>query len=74
LNDVLLEQLANDGNGKHAYMDDLDEAQKLFVENLTSILQVIALDATPAPQAERCRGDPGRFHPRCGALPPPDRV
>jgi len=35
---------------------------------------VIALDATPAPQAERCRGDPGRLQPRCGRLLPPDRV
>ena len=28
-----------------AYVDDLNEAQKLFVDNLTSTLQVIALDA-----------------------------
>jgi len=45
LNDVLLEQLANDGNGNYTYVDDLDEARKLFVDNLTSTLQVIALDA-----------------------------
>jgi Ca-activated chloride channel family protein len=44
-NDVLMEQLANDGNGNYAYIDNLDEAQKLFVEDLTSTLQVIALDA-----------------------------
>jgi len=44
-NDVLMERLANDGNGSYAYIDDLDEAQKLFVEDLTSTLQVIALDA-----------------------------
>jgi len=44
-NDVLMEQLANDGNGSYAYVDSLDEAQKLFVEDLTSTLQVIALDA-----------------------------
>jgi Ca-activated chloride channel family protein len=44
-NDVLMEQLANDGNGNYAYVDTLDEAQKLFVEDLTSTLQVIALDA-----------------------------
>jgi Ca-activated chloride channel family protein len=44
-NDVLLEQLANDGNGTYAYIDDVDEAQRLFVDNLTSTLQVIALDA-----------------------------
>ena len=42
---MLLEQLANDGNGNYAYVDDLGEARKLFVENLTSTLQVIALDA-----------------------------
>jgi len=44
-NDMLMEQLADNGNGSYAYVDDLDEAQKLFVENLTSTLQVIALDA-----------------------------
>lgn len=44
-NDVLMEQLANDGNGNYAYVDDIDEAQKLFVEDLTSTLQVIARDA-----------------------------
>ena len=44
-NDVLMEQLADNGNGSYAYVDDLDEAQKLFVEDLTSTLQVIALDA-----------------------------
>ena len=45
LNDVLMEQLADNGNGNYAYVDDIDEAQKLFVEDLTSTLQVIALDA-----------------------------
>ncbi len=44
-NDVLMEQLADNGNGSYAYIDDLDEAKKLFVEDLTSTLQVIALDA-----------------------------
>jgi Ca-activated chloride channel family protein len=44
-NDVLMEQLANDGNGVYAYVDNIDEAQKLFVEDLTSTLQVIARDA-----------------------------
>jgi Ca-activated chloride channel family protein len=44
-NDVLLEQLANDGNGTYAYIDDMDEARRQFVDNLTSTLQVIALDA-----------------------------
>jgi Ca-activated chloride channel homolog len=49
-----MEALADNGNGSYAYVDHLDEAQKLFVEDLTSTLQVIALDATPAPPAERC--------------------
>jgi Ca-activated chloride channel family protein len=40
-----MEQLADNGNGNYAYVDDLDEARKLFVEDLTSTLQVIALDA-----------------------------
>jgi Ca-activated chloride channel family protein len=40
-----MEHLADNGNGSCAYVDDLDEARKLFVEDLTSTLQVIALDA-----------------------------
>ncbi len=44
-NDVLLEQLADRGDGNYAYIDTLDEARKLFVENLTGTLQVIAKDA-----------------------------
>ena len=44
-NDVLMEQLADKGNGFYAYVDDIQEAKRLFIENLTSTLQVIALDA-----------------------------
>jgi len=44
-NDVLLEQLADRGDGSYAYIDDMDEARRLFVEELTSSLQVIAYDA-----------------------------
>lgn len=44
-NDVLMEQLANDGNGSYAYVDTLAEARRVFVENLTGTLQVIAKDA-----------------------------
>ena len=44
-NDVLMEQLADQGNGFYAYVDDIEEAGRLFVENLTSTLQVIAMDA-----------------------------
>jgi Ca-activated chloride channel homolog len=43
-NDYLMEQLANDGNGSYAYVDDIDEAKRIFVENLTGTLQVIAKD------------------------------
>jgi Ca-activated chloride channel homolog len=44
-NDVLMEQLADNGNGFYTYVDSLKEARRLFVENLTSTLQVIAMDA-----------------------------
>jgi Ca-activated chloride channel family protein len=44
-NDALLERLADHGNGMYAYVDTIDEAQKLFVDNLTSTLEVIAMDA-----------------------------
>ncbi|NJN65744.1 MAG: VWA domain-containing protein [Chloroflexaceae bacterium] len=44
-NDYLMEQLADDGNGNYAYVDTLDEAHRVFVENLTGLLQVIARDA-----------------------------
>ena len=44
-NDVLMERLANDGNGSYAYVDTLAEARRVFVENLTGTLQVIAKDA-----------------------------
>lgn len=44
-NDVLMEQLANKGNGSYAYVDTLKEAKRIFKENLTGTLQVIAKDA-----------------------------
>ena len=44
-NDILMEQLANKGNGSYAYVDTLSEAKRIFVENLTGTLQVIAKDA-----------------------------
>ncbi len=44
-NDVLMEQLADQGNGAYAYVDDLAEARRIFVENLTGTLQTIASDA-----------------------------
>ncbi len=44
-NDVLMEQLADQGNGFYAYVDSMEEANRLFVDDLVSILQVIAYDA-----------------------------
>jgi len=44
-NDVLMEQLADRGDGAYAYVDDLDEARRVFVENLTGTLQTIARDS-----------------------------
>ena len=44
-NDVLMEELANDGDGAYYYVDSVDEARTLFVENLTGTLQNIARDA-----------------------------
>jgi Ca-activated chloride channel family protein len=44
-NDVLMEQLADDGDGFYAYVDTLKEAERLFVHDLTGTLQTIALDA-----------------------------
>ena len=44
-NDVLMEQLANDGDGNYSYVDTLSQARRVFVENLTGTLQIIAKDA-----------------------------
>ena len=44
-NDILMEQLANDGDGAYYYVDTLSEARRIFVEDLTGTLQVIAKDA-----------------------------
>jgi Ca-activated chloride channel family protein len=44
-NDTLMEQLANDGNGTYYYMDNISVARRIFVDELTSTLQVIAKDA-----------------------------
>lgn len=44
-NDVLMEQLADNGDGFYAYVDDIKEAERVFVHNLPSTLQVIARDA-----------------------------
>ncbi len=43
-NDILMEQLAQLGDGNYAYVDRRREAKRLFVEELTQTLQVIAKD------------------------------
>ncbi|UCD95116.1 MAG: DUF3520 domain-containing protein, partial [Candidatus Zixiibacteriota bacterium] len=43
-NDILMEKLGNKGNGFYAYVDDFAEAKRIFMENLTGTLQVIARD------------------------------
>jgi Ca-activated chloride channel family protein len=43
-NDILMEKLGDKGNGHYAYVDNLPEARRIFVENLTGTLQVIARD------------------------------
>ena len=43
-NDVLMERLADRGNGNYAYVDDIQAAQRVFVEQLGATLEVIAKD------------------------------
>ena len=44
-NDALMEGLADQGNGFYAYVDTIEEAQRLFIEDLTGTLDTVALDA-----------------------------
>jgi len=44
-NDALLEQLADQGAGFYAYVDTLEEARRVFVDELTQTIQTVALDA-----------------------------
>ena len=44
-NDILMERLANDGDGAYHYVDTLAEARNVFVDNLVGTLQNIAKDA-----------------------------
>ena len=43
-NDHLMEQLADTGNGNYAYIDTLNEAQKVLVEEMNSTFATIAKD------------------------------
>jgi len=44
-NDVLLERLADAGDGGYAYVDDLREATRVLRENFTGTMQTVARDA-----------------------------
>ncbi|MFH1591098.1 MAG: von Willebrand factor type A domain-containing protein [archaeon] len=44
-NDVMMEKLANHGDGNYYYIDTDEEAQRLFSDGATSMLQVVASDA-----------------------------
>jgi Ca-activated chloride channel family protein len=43
-NEHLMEQLADAGDGNYAYIDDLREARKMLVDQLSSTLSVVARD------------------------------
>jgi len=42
--DTMMERLANDGDGNYYYIDSLNESRRLFVDKLSSTLEVIAKD------------------------------
>lgn len=44
LKDSTLEKLADKGNGNYAYIDDMDEARKVFVKDMLGTLVTIAKD------------------------------
>ncbi len=43
-NDHMMEQLADTGNGNYAYIDNINEARKVLVEEMSSTLQTVAKD------------------------------
>lgn len=43
-NDYLMEQLADQGNGNYYYIDSQAEAERLFTEELSGVMEVIAKD------------------------------
>ncbi|MDJ0753093.1 MAG: von Willebrand factor type A domain-containing protein [Ardenticatenaceae bacterium] len=44
-NDVFMEQLANQGDGSYAYIDTMDEAERVFEDQLLATILTIAKDA-----------------------------
>ena len=43
-NDHMMEQLADTGNGNYAYIDNINEARKVLVDEMSSTLQTVAKD------------------------------
>ena len=66
-NEHLMEQLADAGDGNYAYIDNLREARKVLVDQLSSTLAVVARDVklqvefNPANPANDVLLDPMRF-------------
>ena len=44
--DVMMEQLADKGDGNYTYIDGEEEARKVFSEQVDGLLQVVARDVT----------------------------
>jgi Ca-activated chloride channel homolog len=44
-NDALLEQIADKGDGNYYYINDFSEAKKVFYQQLSSTLEIVAKDA-----------------------------
>lgn len=44
MNDHLLETLGDKGDGHYAYIDGIEEAKRMFVDNLTGALEVVGRD------------------------------
>lgn len=42
--DTMMERLANDGDGNYYYIDSMQESRRIFVDQLSSTLEVIAKD------------------------------
>jgi len=43
-NDYMMEQVADVGNGNHAYIDSVDEARKVLLEEMSSTFNTVAAD------------------------------
>jgi Ca-activated chloride channel family protein len=53
-NDVLMEQLADRGDGNYYYVDEIGEANRVLAENLTGTLQTVARDAKIQVEFDPC--------------------